>query len=324
MPLDCGSDRMVRGSSFSKETTTGVEGTLPGSVNEANRICVCTASRQKEKCVVDCLLNTIINFIHDQNCPNFELCLKMKREVVNIFEKPSKLVESPCKLCHGSSTGHVPSFSETETYSSQELEVNLSHPTRSTLQRNKSSEVADADRRADWKANESFLVSDKMPSIFKGSFVRVKTKVGENGTKIAFKFHLVRKSKPRRCYSLSDIDVLRPTHVKKFAEKSNSFRNVAHPATRHKKSLSGAWSSITIGEMSMDVGDLTNAGANAGHHAVSAPLDAPCSSTLKPSEELAEVSENGVSYFGEFDLEERLKRSAVFAEGQFGPLYKGR
>ena len=296
------------------------------SIYKTNKVCSCTFSKQ-EKCDMDSLVNVIIGVLLEKNCPNFELRLKLKNDVTKFVEELFKGQKSVCKTSHGSNTTHL-SFGESDGCS-QELEVKLSYPKQSSLKINNSIKVSDANTKSIMKTKtlaqlwQELTVSDS-----DRSFIQVRAKVDENGTKITFKLHLdVKGSAQRRCSSFSGVDSLK-VNLKKNVTKTSSFRRSMPVSTMSNMFLSAASSSITIREVSMDVANLSTIPAEAANKCIDMHVDAaPRASLCNTEDELdlpKESSSNTASNAEKFDLEAAIKGKDAFAAGHFGPLYKSK
>ena len=203
----------------------------PGVRNFEPKICLCAVSERDSQVILQKDLSRLVVDLVRNNkyCTHFEVQLK---------------VTTLCEVCRGSNV-------ET-TYASQEFECTL---TSQCLNANKELEL----RRVQCQPQvetpfQAFLSKSQNIIKSEGNFIRIISKICENGKKVKIKLRFdVRSSviKSRRSKSFSGFETMR------FRQKSNSFGNISQISrfSKSNASLVGrTQSAITIldGEVNID------------------------------------------------------------------------
>ena len=195
--------------------------------------CLCAVYKDDSQVLLEKHLSRlVIDLVRNNNCTHFEVQLK---------------VTTMCKNCHGNNA-------ET-TYASQEFECILTSP-RASLNGNKQLEL----RRVHYPSEvetpfQAFL--NKSQNIIKseGNFIRIISKICENGGKVKIKLRFdVRRSVERRSKSFSGFDSSKS--IKFRAENSTSFRNISQISRFSMSSASlqaKTQSTITILDGEVDI-----------------------------------------------------------------------
>ena len=195
--------------------------------------CLCAVYKDDSQVLLEKHLSRlVIDLVRNNNCTYFEVQLK---------------VTTMCKNCHGNNA-------ET-TYASQEFECILTSP-RASLNGNKQLELRRVHCPSEVETPfQAFL--NKSQNIIKseGNFIRIISKICENGGKVKIKLRFdVRRSVERRSKSFSGFDSSKL--IKFRAEKSTSFRNISQISRFSKSSASlqaKTQSAITILDGEVDI-----------------------------------------------------------------------
>ncbi|XP_028403664.1 uncharacterized protein LOC114526299 [Dendronephthya gigantea] len=207
-------------------------------------VCVCAVHRQDNHISLErSLSRCVTNLIQDNNseCTHFEVQFKVK---------------ITCKKCMERN------LVATYNYTSEEYECTLT------------SSMDDFDENKPLRLNrvscqpqsetpfQAFLAKSQNIIKEEGNFIRIITKIYENGRKVRIKLRFdVRSSVKRRAKSFSDLDTLKQVQVSKnISKKSNSFTNIHEKCfSKSCTSLVGnAHSRITILDGEANVEDSAN------------------------------------------------------------------
>ncbi|CAB3999568.1 Gastrula zinc finger [Paramuricea clavata] len=270
---------------------------LSDVTNANSKVCLCAVYQHDNQIIVENPLSRFVtDLIRKNNCTHFEVQVKVKM----------------CKSCKANNVK--------TTYASQEFECTLTSPIAS-FDENRPLQL----RRVNCQPEtpfQAFLTKSNNIIQAEGNFIRIISKICENGKKVRIKLRFdVRSSVKRRSKSLSDFDSMKT--AKKFHEEPNSFRNISgNCLAKSSASLGKAQSAITILDGEVNIQDYEKSKSTIiMQETLAKNTESQVDEDVKIEEAVEVVEVDEIDEVDGFPLD-GLEKLEIFATGKFGPLYK--